>query len=495
MIEWLATVFDAIQTNPVVAGLFGTTFIAGFVAYFKNIPEKIYNLIYNYFTVTINVYEAEDRRLYYIIDTHLSTKKLYTLNKNYGIIRKTQQDWFSGTSSISPAALFESTVTCDNDFVLYQDRMCDMANYMYNGGTLEKDESAKRIKFCNNNNHLRLISNVGNSYYCKFGQFLCKVTKRVDESNKIIKTGIYKIVFFTRDVNAIHQMLSNLVANYEADEGKYKQYIYFRESNHWRGITKDKIDHDLFLLTKQTESIYRKVAYFLNNEQSYRERSKVYREGFLLYGIPGCGKTHFIQQLANDFDLNLYVINLNEFNSDRSFIAAMLDIEYPSIVVFEDVDAMNTKINRGVTQNSAVQFQKNYNDNNAVYDPTEGVEACEDTDFYVGNSGVSISAILNVFDGIYSQEGQLIFATTNYKDQLDPAFIRAGRFNTKVEFSYMTRYEICLKLKTYYKGETSEVKLNDNIQITIADLMKCCIDNKKLEDCIKEINNNFTKGE
>ena len=44
------------------------------------------------------------------------------------------------------------------------------------------------------------------------------------------------------------------------------------------------------------------------------------------------------------------------------------------------------------------------------------------------------------------------------------------------------------------QGETSETKLNDNIQITIADLMKCCIDNEKLEDCIKEINTNFTKG-
>lgn len=492
MIEWLTTVFTAIQTNPIVAGLFGTTFIAGFVAYFKNIPGKIYDLIYNYFTVTINVYETEDRRLYYIIDTHLSTKKLYTLNKNYGIIRKTQQDWFSGVPSATPAELFEATVTCDNDFTMYQDRMLNMANYMF-GTTLEKCEEAKRIKSCSNN-HLRLISNVGNSYYCKFGQFLCKVNKRVDESNKIIKTGIYRITFFTRNVNTIHQMLSDLVAKYEEDEGKYKQRIYFREGNSWRGIIKDKIDHDLFLPTKQTESIYKKVAYFLNNEQSYKERSKVYREGFLLYGIPGCGKTHFIQQLANDFDLDLYVINLNEFNSDRSFIAAMLDIEYPSIVVFEDVDAMNTKINRGVNQNNFVQFQKNYKEEDAVYDPTEGVEACEDTDFYVGNSGISISAILNVFDGIYSQEGQLIFATTNYKDQLDPAFVRAGRFNTKVEFSYMTRYEMCLKLKTYYKGETSETKLNDNIQITIADLMKCCIDNEKLEECIKEINTNFTKG-
>ena len=60
-------------------------------------------------------------------------------------------------------------------------------------------------------------------------------------------------------------MLSDLVAKYEEDEGKYKQRIYFREGNSWRGIIKDKIDHDLFFPTNQTESIYKIVAYFLYN--------------------------------------------------------------------------------------------------------------------------------------------------------------------------------------------------------------------------------------
>ena len=59
----------------------------------------------------------------------------------------------------------------------------------------------------------------------------------------------------------------------------------------------------------------------------------------------------------------------------------------------------------------------------------------------------------------------------------------------------MTRYEICLKLKTYYKGETLKIKLKDDIHITIADLMKCCIDNEKLEDCIREINTYVVKKE
>lgn len=491
MIEWLTTVFDAIQTNPIVAGLFGTTLIGGIVAYCRNIPSELYNLFYNFFTVTINIYETEDKPLYYIIDKHLSTKQLYTLNKNYGVIRKSQQDWFSGTSEISDVDAIRTNVAYDENQNAFPSRLKKVLDYIYNRASVVAEmDYYKQIKsmVSFNDRYLRLVSNVGNSYYCKFENFWCKVKKNVDESNKLVKTGIYKITFFTRDVDCVHQMLSNLVAEYEKEEEECKQRINIRDGQSWLTVIKDKTDNNIFLPTEETESIYKKVAYFLNNKQSYKERSKVYREGFLLYGMPGCGKTHFIQQLANDFELELYVINLNDFNSDKAFISAMLDINYPSIVVFEDVDAMNTKINRKMLPNKPQQ-NKNEDDINCV----EAVE--NEEEFYVGNGGVSISAILNVFDGIYSQEGQLIFATTNYKDQLDPAFVRAGRFNTKVEFGYMTRYEICLKLKTYYKGETLKIKLKDDIHITIADLMKCCIDNEKLEDCIREINTYVVKKE
>lgn len=484
MIEWLITVFDAIQTNPIVAGLFGTTLIGGVVAYCRNIPIKIYNLFYNFFTVTINVYEVEDKQLYYIIDLHLSTKQLYTLNKNYGIIRRSKQIYFSGVDTYTDTEFMLDSCEREEDsesrfLTLITASKFNETNEYHSKRNYEKNKEKTTYK------HIRLVSNVGNSYYCKFGNFYCVVKKSVDTSNKLVKTGMYSITFFTRKVNQVHQMLSNLVAEYEKDVNENKQRINIREGQGWTTVIKDKTDNNIFLPTKETESIYKKVAHFLNNKQSYKERSKVYREGFLLYGIPGCGKTHFIQQLANDFELELYVINLNDFNSDKTFISAMLDINYPSIVVFEDVDAMNTKINRKTLPNKPQQNK--IDDDNCV----QIVEAEEE--FYVGNGGVSISAILNVFDGIYSQEGQLIFATTNYQDQLDPAFVRAGRFNTKVEFGYMSKYEICLKLKTYYKGETSEIVLKDNIHITIADLMKCCIDNERLEDCIKEINTCIVK--
>lgn len=45
----------------------------------------------------------------------------------------------------------------------------------------------------------------------------------------------------------------------------------------------------------------------------------------------------------------------------------------------------------------------------------------------------SLSCLLNVLDGVNSEEGKLFFATTNYIDHLDAALIRPGRIDMKVE--------------------------------------------------------------
>jgi len=47
------------------------------------------------------------------------------------------------------------------------------------------------------------------------------------------------------------------------------------------------------------------------------------------------------------------------------------------------------------------------------------------------NSGqdkfVSFSGLLNAIDGVRSQEGRILFMTTNHKENLDPALLRPGR--------------------------------------------------------------------
>ena len=47
---------------------------------------------------------------------------------------------------------------------------------------------------------------------------------------------------------------------------------------------------------------------------------------------------------------------------------------------------------------------------------------------------MSLSTLLNVIDGVASQEGRVLIMTTNYIERLDEALIRPGRVDRKVEF-------------------------------------------------------------
>ncbi len=49
------------------------------------------------------------------------------------------------------------------------------------------------------------------------------------------------------------------------------------------------------------------------------------------------------------------------------------------------------------------------------------------------DSAVSLSALLNVLDGILCPDGLVVIATTNHHTRLDPALIRAGRFDYTFE--------------------------------------------------------------
>jgi len=52
---------------------------------------------------------------------------------------------------------------------------------------------------------------------------------------------------------------------------------------------------------------------------------------------------------------------------------------------------------------------------------------------------VTLSGLLNVIDGVGSEEGKLFFATTNYVDRLDPALLRPGRIDMKIQYKFATK--------------------------------------------------------
>ena len=46
---------------------------------------------------------------------------------------------------------------------------------------------------------------------------------------------------------------------------------------------------------------------------------------------------------------------------------------------------------------------------------------------------LSFSGFLNALDGVATQEGNVLFMTTNHAERLDEALIRAGRIDERVE--------------------------------------------------------------
>ena len=50
-------------------------------------------------------------------------------------------------------------------------------------------------------------------------------------------------------------------------------------------------------------------------------------------------------------------------------------------------------------------------------------------------SRLSFSGFLNALDGVRSQEGQILFMTTNHKERLDPALLRPGRADVHVKLN------------------------------------------------------------
>ena len=66
------------------------------------------------------------------------------------------------------------------------------------------------------------------------------------------------------------------------------------------------------------------------------------------------------------------------------------------------------------------------------------VENCNVTDRQ--QKGITLSAILNVIDGVAAQEGRILVMTTNHIEKLDPALRRPDRVDMQIGFGAVNRF-------------------------------------------------------
>lgn len=284
---------------------------------------------------------------------------------------------------------------------------------------------------------------------------------------------------------------------------------------------------------EQKDLIIRKIDFFTDNAEWYNRRGIPHTLGMLFYGNPGCGKTSTIKALANHTKRHVVEIQLSKIKTGREF----MDIFHNEtimgkiiplnrrIYVLEDIDCMGSVVkNRadaaaaassgsasGASTPSSIPslaaVQANQTAIAALFAATSAANNgagnssnCDQTSsafspvvFQTNNDKLTLSVILNALDGVLEMPGRIVIMTTNHPEQLDPALIRPGRIDMKVEFKKCSATILKELIQHFYQYPVDSLH-EYNLQLnaiaykwTPAEVSEIMMKHDIVEDTIREL--------
>ncbi|KAJ7643186.1 P-loop containing nucleoside triphosphate hydrolase protein [Mycena rosella] len=239
------------------------------------------------------------------------------------------------------------------------------------------------------------------------------------------EAGNIYITVYTLDMNVLSDLVEETRLRY-LEVNRPNVVIHLSDSNNHYGpgqtwtTVKHKIRRPLssiILPPGVIDTLMQDATEFLETENWYIEAGIPHRRGYLLHGPPGTGKTSTIYALAGALNLEIYSLSLASHSVDDGFLQrAASSIPKHGLLLIEDIDCA---------------FASRDDEDG---DDERGMPRILGTHGSTTRSKVTLSGLLNVIDGVGSEEGKLFFATTNYIDRLDPALLRPGRIDRKVAY-------------------------------------------------------------
>ncbi|KAH9068348.1 26S proteasome subunit P45 [Lactarius deliciosus] len=195
---------------------------------------------------------------------------------------------------------------------------------------------------------------------------------------------------------------------------------------------------DIGGLENQIQEIKESVELPLTHPELYEEMGIRPPKGVILYGVPGTGKTLLAKAVANQTSATfLRVVGselIQKYLGDgpklvRELFRVAEDLA-PSIVFIDEIDAIGTK----------------------RYDSTSGGER---------EIQRTMLELLNQLDGFDTRGDVKVIMATNRIESLDPALIRPGRIDRKIEFPLPD-----VKTKRHiFRLHTSRMSLANDVEL------------------------------
>ncbi len=153
----------------------------------------------------------------------------------------------------------------------------------------------------------------------------------------------------------------------------------------------------------------REVTEYLSDPDRFRALGAELPRGILLHGLPGCGKTLLARALAGETGRPFYFVSASSFVEKFVGVGAARVRELfleakknaPSIVFIDELDAVGRK-------------RDSDGGGNREFDHT-------------------LNQLLVELDGFVGSSGVLLLAATNRPELIDPALLRPGRFDRRIQ--------------------------------------------------------------